>query len=127
MILLPAPHRLNGDVLTVRLAEAGVPTRVSLLGDELELADLREADRIAAETVVAAHADEATRLWEAEAAAVANAATIRDRATQALSTNADFLALASPNNAQNAAQVKALTRQVNGLVRLVLGRLDGTD
>lgn len=57
----------------------------------------------------------------------ANAATLRSRATQALVDNRAFLAIASPTNAQNAAQVKALTRQVNGLLRLELRQLDGTD
>jgi len=54
----------------------------------------------------------------------ANGATLRRRAQNALATNATFLGLASPSNAQNAAQVKALTRQMNGLVRLVVGLLD---
>lgn len=35
----------------------------------------------------------------------------------AISGNADFLALSSPTAAQNAAQVKALTRQVQALLR----------
>ena len=57
----------------------------------------------------------------------ANEATIRDKATTALGTNATFLGLTSPTNAQNAAQIKALTRQVNGLIRLTIRRLDGTE
>lgn len=57
----------------------------------------------------------------------ANEATIRDRATTALGTNTTFLGIASPTNAQIAAQVKALTRQNNGLIRLVLRRFDATD
>jgi hypothetical protein len=56
-----------------------------------------------------------------------NRRTIEGQAAQALDGNRTFLAVASPTNAQNAAQVKALTRQVNGLIRLVLDRLDGTD
>jgi hypothetical protein len=56
-----------------------------------------------------------------------NAAAIRDAATTALADNRTFLAIASPTNAQTLAQVKALTRQINGLVRLILDRLDGTD
>lgn len=47
--------------------------------------------------------------------------------TTALTNNADFLALASPTNAQVGAQVKALTRQVNALMRLVTSRLDSAD
>lgn len=56
-----------------------------------------------------------------------NEQTVRERAGQALATNRTFLAVASPTNAQVVAQVKALTRQMNGLVRLVLGQLDATE
>lgn len=56
-----------------------------------------------------------------------NRATLVDRATQALATNATFLALASPTNAQTLAQVRSLTRQTSALIRLLLGRLDSTD
>lgn len=53
-------------------------------------------------------------------------ATIRDRAQQALATNAAFLALASPTNAQTVTQVKALTRECNALIRMALNLLDDT-
>jgi hypothetical protein len=56
-----------------------------------------------------------------------NRRTIEASAAQALAANRTFLAIASPTNAQNAAQVKALTRQMNALIRLTLGHLDGTD
>lgn len=56
--------------------------------------------------------------------AAANEQTIRDRATQALAANATFMALASPTNAQTLAQVKALTKQLNGLIRLTVRALD---
>ncbi|MCX6399242.1 MAG: hypothetical protein NTX33_04825 [Propionibacteriales bacterium] len=42
-----------------------------------------------------------------------NRRTLTSKAGQALATNAAFLAIASPTAAQNAAQIKALTRQVN--------------
>ena len=44
----------------------------------------------------------------------------------ALAGNAAYLAIASPTNAQVAAQVRALTRQNNGLIRLIRRRLDAT-
>lgn len=56
-----------------------------------------------------------------------NEQQIRDSAGQALAGNRTYIGLASPSAAQTAAQVKALSRQMNGLIRLVLGQLDGTD
>lgn len=57
----------------------------------------------------------------------ANRRTILTQAAAALEANATFLAVASPTNAQNAAQIKALTRQVNKLIRLTIDKFDGTD
>lgn len=54
----------------------------------------------------------------------ANAAMIRQRAAQALTDNATFLAIPAPTAAQMIPQVVALTRQVNALIRLVTGALD---
>lgn len=56
-----------------------------------------------------------------------NAATLRQRATAALDANTTFLALASPTNAQNAAQVRLLTRECSALIRMALNLLDSTD
>lgn len=47
----------------------------------------------------------------------------RAEATTAIADNQTFLNIASPTNAQNAAQIKALTRQMNRVIRLLL-RLD---
>ena len=58
---------------------------------------------------------------------VANRETIKAQAHTALQANRDFLALSSPTNAQTLAQVKALTRQNIGIIRLLLGQLDATD
>ena len=59
--------------------------------------------------------------------AAQNADTIRAQATAALTGNRDFLDLSAPTNAQTLAQVKALTRQSTGVIRLLLGVLDATD
>jgi hypothetical protein len=53
----------------------------------------------------------------------ANQQAILDKATLAITTNATFLALANPTTAQAITQVKALTRESNGLIRLLLGAL----
>lgn len=56
-----------------------------------------------------------------------NEGQIRAQAANALATNRDFIALSPPTNAQVVAQVKALSRQNNGIIRLLLGALDATD
>jgi hypothetical protein len=56
-----------------------------------------------------------------------NEETLRQQARQALDANRTFLALASPTNAQTLAQVKALTRQVQALIRFELDDLTSTD
>lgn len=63
---------------------------------------------------------------DADAQTAANQQTIQQAARTALTNNQAFLGLASPTNAQAVAQVTALTRQVDGLIRLVLGQFDST-
>ena len=57
---------------------------------------------------------------------VANAATIYGRAQTALTTNQTYLALSSPTTAQNTAQIKALTRQMDAMLRFLLNQFDST-
>jgi len=56
-----------------------------------------------------------------------NRATIEDRAVTALAANATYLAIGSPSNAQNLAQIRLLTRECTGLIRLLLDQLDTTN
>ena len=57
----------------------------------------------------------------------ANAESLRKQVSAALETNRAFLALANPTPPQTAAQVKLLTQECSALIRLLIGRLDGTD
>ena len=56
-----------------------------------------------------------------------NRTFIEDQARQALETNRAFVALTGPTNAQVLAQTKALSRQINGIIRVLLNQFDGTD
>ena len=61
--------------------------------------------------------------------AVTNEKSLMEKAGAAIETNKTFLAITSPTNAQVVAQVKALTRQNNALIRLItkaLGDVSGT-
>lgn len=98
---------LGGLAMTANLHEG--TTTITTVGDY---------DLAALEAAVAAHVaiDEE-----------ANRVTIQDRARAALTANTTYLALTSPTAAQVAAQVKALTRQNNALIRLMLGKFDAVD
>jgi hypothetical protein len=51
--------------------------------------------------------------------------TALTKAQTALTTNSTFLALGTPTNAQAVTQTRALTRQINGVLRYLLGQLHG--
>ena len=57
-------------------------------------------------------------------ALVANESNLIDKATQAVNTNLKYLALVSTTTAQDKAQIKALSRQVNALIKLITKSLD---
>jgi hypothetical protein len=56
-----------------------------------------------------------------------NDEVLRQRARQALQNNRDYLQVTNPDAAAVRAQVEALTRQVNALIRMALKELDGTE
>lgn len=58
---------------------------------------------------------------------VVNRQTLEQRAVAALDVNNTYLAREAPTNAQNLAQIRALTRECSALIRLVVGRLDDTE
>ena len=70
---------------------------------------------------------ELTPGWVDPAIADGNRATILAQADTARAANTTFLGIGSPSNAQNAAQVRALTVQMNKMIRLAVNALDGTD
>jgi hypothetical protein len=53
-----------------------------------------------------------------------NRQTLTEQARQAMAANRTFLALASPSQAQSLAQIRALTRQVQALIRFTLADFD---
>lgn len=72
----------------------------------------RQADAAAASTEISAFVTTTT-----------NRATILQKVNTALVNNATFMGLGAPTNAQTLAQVQSLTKQVNGLVRLIANLL----
>lgn len=56
-----------------------------------------------------------------------NEDVIGQRLDAALDANRAYLALASPTLGQTGAQIRALTQQLNGLLRLMRNRVDGVD
>jgi|ERR1051326_944957 capsule polysaccharide export protein KpsE/RkpR len=51
---------------------------------------------------------------------------LTSKLTNALTTNATYLALATPTTAQNTAQIQQLTKEVNALIRQAIQALNST-
>ena len=90
------------------------PTQIIVTG-----AGVTEAGRSAMQTVISAYVLDPV-------GAGGPSAVLASRARAALIANATFLALGSPTNAQTLAQVQLLTKECNGIIRLLLGVLDST-
>lgn len=56
-----------------------------------------------------------------------NKRTIESQAVTALTSNRAYLDIVGPSQAEAVAQVADLTQQMNGVIRLLLNRLDATD
>jgi len=109
------------------------PTNLRQLSEELGGAPL-SSSATASGTTITCHDENVTQaqLQAAIDAHVAvdesgNRTTIEDQALIALQNNRAFLDIANPTNAQAISQIRALTRQNNGIIRLILNKLEGTD
>ena len=67
------------------------------------------------------------RDWLAGETKERNERTLTERMDTALTQNKTYLGIATTTAAQDKAQIKALTKQVNGLLRLVGRKLDDVD
>jgi hypothetical protein len=114
-------ERLNGDQLQAHLP-AGIA--FSAFGGALDSTDEK--------TIVAEGIDDAALQAAIDAAVaayvdfVANLTALLQKARNALANNAAFLAIPSPTNAQAVAQVQALSKQMDAVVRVVAGLFDST-
>ena len=94
---------------------AGTYTRWNAAGAQVEQRAMTSAE-VATATAADAAATRST-----------NDTALRDKALQAITANATFLAIASPTNAQVVAQTQRLTRENTAIIRLLIGALDTTD
>lgn len=96
---------INMDLLERSPIGAGFNSGVEVNGQDVTFTDID---------------DEA--LADAAIAFYNSAVAERTQIMNALAANDAFVAIANPNTAQNAAQIKALTRQINGLARILINR-----
>lgn len=94
--------------------------RVAALAAAGQLTDAQQARAVSLGLLPAATAAPAAQT------SATNRAALLTKARTAQTTNATYLALASPTTAQNTAQIRALTRQVNALIKLATADLADT-
>ena len=149
MIEIAKPDNLNPTILWQQMKDAGLtdtnwmyadPDEVGM-GTIIRFLDLEESDRATVESVFSSHSAAATAEEVRIVEYATNENTIRDQVQNALVSNKDdiatnntFLAIASPTNAQIAAQVRELTRQstrqakqINGVIRKIFERYESVD
>lgn len=110
---------LNGDQL-----QAALPPGASFnsSGGRLESTDQKEIVPVGTDdtTLQAAVNTAASQYVDQEA----NLQTLLQKSATALQNNQAYLSIAQPTSAQAVAQVAALTRQVNGVVRVLTASLN---
>lgn len=111
-----APGQANATTRRAVLSLTEAPNWVPLPG----------LDERPAVVIVASSLGVTTYLSDANSALTASRITsdpvhnqdaLDERVKAALATNATYLAIGSPSNAQNLAQIRALTRQMSALIR----------
>ena len=116
------------DILAARLNDAGIPMLYVMGPSAIEYdARATAAQKTQGAAIVTAFDWTLAAERAAEATASTNGRTLEDQAIAALAANKVFYQRASSTTAQVLAQVKALSRQNNALIRLLLRRLDGVD
>lgn len=114
-------QRINRDQLAAQFTG---PQAFSVIGAPLE--------STGSKTITADGVDDATLTQKVSAAAAvfvdrdANTAALQAKAVAAIQTNKTFLALASPTAAQVRDQTIALSREMNGIIKLLVGQVDDT-
>jgi hypothetical protein len=114
-------QQLNGDQVQAQLPPG---SSITATGGLLTSTDPK--------TITAFQTDDATLQAAITAAAAAyvdygaNLASLLQKAQTALANNQTYLAIGGPTNAQVVAQVQALTRQVDALIRVAVGNLAST-
>lgn len=127
MISFPMPDPFYGPILEDSLTEVELESEMYYSNGRLVLSDLDEDVRPQVETLVDAHPGLVSELQALNETKASNESTLRAQAKAAYAGNKTFLDLQSPTNVQVLAQVKFLTRQMQGMIRLVNQEFDSVE
>ncbi len=130
-VLPETARRLDNDAWVMSLAYANADLRAACGWVEIVevAAPVVQASEIADQSVTLVNGTP-TRTWTVRNktadelnidAENTGRTTLKAKAVTALAANATYLAIVSPTNAQVVAQVRALTKEVNALIRLADG------